>query len=354
MDFSDRVHSKRRAYRISSRRARSGVLVQGNEDTGEEWNSDDDEEGLDRRLVRLLRETQEVQAELDKRSINATETTSLQDAEKEPGNGQEDADVSTKFRELNAALDKIRNSQINAGSAHAKLVKQLASGLTEQNGAPIDDSSISSTTSPPATDATTIAKIADFDSRLASLERALGPSSLDTPATNPFTPILPTLSLLDRQITLLSSVPSQPHLDSVIQKLQLAQTATHPANPPTAADSNNSTAVAPSALSPEDMAKLRSLYSILPQLTSMAPTLPPLLARLRSLRTLHATAATASQTLDAIERKQDEADREIKEWTAGLANVTEAVKSAEGGMRENVGALDSWVKDLEERVKQLG
>lgn len=351
-DFSDRVNSKRRAYRITNRRGRSGALVEGNDEGGEDW-SEDEEEGLDRRLARLLREAQEVQAELDKRT-EGTGTIEAQDGVEKGEDGG--LDVTMKFRELNAALEKIRNSQLDAGSAHAKLAKELARRMPEQTTPAIAPGIdvLNGISTSDHTEAAALSKVADFDTRLASLERALGLSVLDTPdaasngSTN-FAPVLPTLTLLDRQVNLLSSVPSQPHLDSVVQKLHQAQLdrQAHQSN----SDGNGT--VTPSTLSAEDMAKLRALYAVLPQLTSMAPTLPPLLARLRSLRTLHANAAAASQTLDEVERRQDEADKEIKEWTAGLAKVAEAVKSAEGGMRENVGALDKWVKDLEERINKL-
>lgn len=353
-DFSDRVNSKRRAYRITNRRGRTGALVEGNAEGGEDW-SEDEEEGLDRRLARLLREAQEVQAELDKRT-EGTETIEVQNVEdRREGGG---LDVTRKFRELNAALEKIRTSQLDAGSAHAKLAKELDRQMPEQTTpaiAPDTKDRSNGTSTSDHTEASALSKVADFDTRLAFLERALGLSVLDTPdaasnGSTSFAPVLPTLTLLDRQVNLLSSVPSQPHLDSVIQKLHQAQVDRQASQ----SNGDGNGTVTPSTLSAEDMAKLRALYAVLPQLTSMAPTLPPLLARLRSLRTLHANAAAASQTLDEVERRQDEADKEIKEWTAGLAKVAEAVKSAEGGMRENVGALDKWVKDLEERITKLG
>lgn len=101
------------------------------------------------------------------------------------------------------------------------------------------------------------------------------------------------------------------------------------------------------------MAKLRALYALLPTLTSLSPTLPPLLTRLRSLRTLHANAVTASQTLDEVEQRQDEADKEIRAWREGLKKVEEAVARAESGMLENSSAVETWVKELEERVKKF-
>ncbi|KAL1310694.1 hypothetical protein AAFC00_000953 [Neodothiora populina] len=373
VDFSDRVSSKRRAYRISSRRGRAGTLIEGNEDGEEDWDGEDDdedgEEGLDRRLARLIREAQEVQSELDRRTTQGQKEDTAHEESEDAGENDDD-EVSAKFQKLNLALEKIRYSQKDADSAHAKLAKQLARGVPEQQQQSIpettsepENTETAAAPGPAPADTTTLSKVADFDARLASLERALGVSSLDAPSSSTaFAPVIPTLTLLDRQVNLLSSVPSQPHLDAIIQKLHLAQTEQHRAA--AAANRNGddadnihtptNTASSSSSLTAEEMAKLRSLYSILPQLNTMAPTLPPLLARLRSLRTIHSNAAAASQTLDEIERKQDEADHEIKEWTEGLAKVAEAVKAAEGDMKESVGAVDGWVKDLEQRIENLG
>lgn len=313
------MNSKRRAYRVSSRRGRAGVLFDANEEGEDDWGSEDDEEGLDRRLARLIREAQEVQAELERRK---TEEGDIEDGKDDTDEQvDEEANVTAKFRELNMSLEKMRNSQTDAGSAHARLAKQLSRTLPERKDLQSDTTlagSRQSAAGPERTDSNALSKVAEFDSRLASLERALGVSPLDTPEATlngkeNFTPVLPTLSLLDRQVKLLSSVPSQPHLDAVVQRLQ--QSYALEQTPPESGDYS----ATPSNLTPEEMAKLRSLYAILPTLTSLAPTLSPLLARLRSLRTLHTNAAAASQTLDEVERRQDEADKEIKEWTEGLA-----------------------------------
>ena len=347
------MNSKRKAYRVSSRRGRGGLVIDGNEEGEEDWDSEDEVEGLDKRLARLLREAQEVQSELERRKPESHEAD--EEPDERPGSAHEADSISFKLQELNAALEKIRNSQTDAGTAHARLAKQLAKPLPEQKDIPTPSESRGAeptTSNREANDAGAMSKVALLDSRLASLERALGVSSLDNlemaaNGQNDFSPVLPTLALLDRQVHLLSSVPSQPHLDAIVQKLQEGQSSLQDV-------SKDGDGTGPTSnLTLEDMAKLRSLYAILPTLTSLAPTLPPLLTRLRSLRTLHTNAAAASQTLDEVERRQDEADREIKEWVEGLAKATEAVKGAEEGMRENVASIDTWIKDLDERVKRL-
>ncbi|KAI4748363.1 hypothetical protein E4T50_01350 [Aureobasidium sp. EXF-12298] len=326
-DFSDRVSSKRRAYVVSNRE-------QGQD--GDDYDSEDENESLQRKLARLNREMQEVQNELDKRKSEANGTQAH----------SEDEDVAAQLAQLSTALDGMRQSQ----SAQARLSKQLATSTpAKADAVTAPESTRSEEVTKETTDTQTLNKVADFDARLALLERQLGITSLDTPeastANSTFAPIIPTLSLLDRQLALLTSSSSQSHIDTLAQRLQQQQQAA-PANAST--DANHD------FQSPEDMAKLRALYALLPTLTSLSPTLPPLLTRLRSLRTLHANAVTASQTLDEVEQRQDEADKEIREWRDGLKKVEEAVARAESGMLENSAAVEAWVKELEERVKKLG
>ncbi|KAG9659111.1 hypothetical protein KCU64_g4073, partial [Aureobasidium melanogenum] len=325
-DFSDRVSSKRRAYVVSNRE-------QGQD--GEDYDSEDENESLQRKLARLNREMQEVQNELEKRKSEANGTQAH----------PEDEDVAAQLAQLSTALDSMRQSQ----SAQARLSKQLATSTpAKADAVTVPESTRSGEVTKETTDTRTLNKVVDFDARLALLERQLGITSLDTPeastANSTFTPIIPTLSLLDRQLALLTSSSSQSHIDTLAQKLQQQQQA------PTAGttDTNHD------SQSPEDMAKLRALYALLPTLTSLSPTLPPLLTRLRSLRTLHANAVTASQTLDEVEQRQDEADKEIREWRDGLKKLEEAVARAESGMLENSAAVEAWVKELEERVKKFG
>ncbi|THZ30498.1 hypothetical protein D6C89_01429 [Aureobasidium pullulans] len=322
-DFSDRVSSKRRAYVVSNRE----------QDDGEDYDSEDENESLQRKLARLNREMQEVQNELDKGKSEANGTEAH----------TEDEDVAAQLAQLSTALDGMRQSQ----SAQSRLSRQLATTApSKAEAVTIPDSTRTEEATKETVDTQALNKVADFDARLAILERQLGITSLDAPEASTatsFSPIIPTLSLLDRQLALLTSSTSQTHIDTLAQKLQQQQTP----KPSGTTDGLHE------LHTPEDMAKLRALYALLPTLTSLSPTVPPLLTRLRSLRTLHANAVTASQTLDEVERKQDEADKEIREWRDGLKKVEEAVAKAESGMLENSAAVETWVKELEERVKKL-
>ncbi|KAG9543875.1 hypothetical protein KCU79_g17303, partial [Aureobasidium melanogenum] len=102
-DFSDRVSSKRRAYVVSNRE---------HGQDGDDYDSEDENESLQRKLARLNREMQEVQNELEKRKSEANGTQAH----------PEDEDVAAQLAQLSTALDGMRQSQ----SAQARLSKQLA------------------------------------------------------------------------------------------------------------------------------------------------------------------------------------------------------------------------------------
>lgn len=305
-----------------------------------------------------MREVQEVQAEVERRKVEGAQKS--EGAGTAEGQEKDEDDVSAKVKDLGIALDTLQNSQRDAGSAHAQLAKQLAKPTRSRMAEPESTNGIGKGfVDTNAANSQTLTKIADFDSRLALLERALGTSSIDMPEAIPgngsanFTPILPTLALLDKQLSLLTASPSQPHLDNLVQKLQEAQSKPLDSQTAQQAAAGRQDDVTTSDLTREDMAKLRSLYALLPTLTSLTPTLPPLLTRLRSLRTLHASAATANESLEEVERRQDEADKEIREWKEGLQKVEDVVKDAEKGMGENAGVVEAWVKDLEDRLQKL-
>ncbi|KAG9829868.1 hypothetical protein KCU98_g13226, partial [Aureobasidium melanogenum] len=158
-DFSDRVSSKRRAYVVSNRE-------QGRD--GEDYDSEDESKSLQRKLARLDREMQEVQNELDKRKSEANGTQAH----------PEDEDVAAQLAQLSTALDGMRQSQ----SAQARLSKQLATSTpVKADAVTVPESTRAEEVTIETTDTQTLNKVADFDARLALLERQLGITSLDTP-----------------------------------------------------------------------------------------------------------------------------------------------------------------------------
>ena len=100
-------------------------------------------------------------------------------------------------------------------------------------------------------------------------------------------------------------------------------------------------------------AQIRALYRTIPMLERLSPLLPPLLDRLQSLHGLHADAARANQTLDAIERAQEDTQREIVRWTEALKQVEAKMSQGEDVLRSNVHVVESWVRELEDRLDRL-
>ena len=78
-----------------------------------------------------------------------------------------------------------------------------------------------------------------------------------------------------------------------------------------------------------------------------------MLDRLRSLRSLHADAATASQTLARLEARQEETKQELQGWREGLEKVETAMKQGEKTVKGNTESVETWVKELEERIRKL-
>jgi len=337
-DFSDRVNAKKQSYRVSTRRRRDGSIIEDGEQEDEEYSDEDTDEGLERKLARLTREIEEVKSGFAQRNAEQ-QNVAIQQGD----NGEKSTE--NAIEALSKALESVRSSQRDAVSAHSRLAKQLSKPTsaipTQQTALP----SATSTTHGTQIDSETLNRIASFETRLSELERSLGLGSLDisSKSTSSIVPILPTLSLLDKQVHLLTSADTLPHLDALTQKLSAVP------KPKTAATDGEET-----ALSTEDMTKLRSLYALLPTLTTMSPTVPALLTRLRSLRQIHSSAASAGQLLEELERRQEETDKEIAAWRTGLEKVEAAVKGAESGMKANSDVVEGWVKELEGKLKGAG
>ncbi len=213
-----------------------------------------------------------------------------------------------------------------------------------------------------------LAKAAEFDTRLALLEKALGVNTSSTQSTTK--PILPTLEQLSQQVTTLSG-SSTSSLDSISRKVrQLTQEAERLESTRKAAKAaqdalkesprsgravpnDGGVALEQDTTDSEQVAKINALYGTLGTIESLSPILPSVLDRLRSLRIIHADAATASENLNAVEQRQEEMAGEIKRWREGLERVESAMKEGEGVMGSNIKVVEGWVKDLEVRMKRL-
>ncbi|TKA76316.1 hypothetical protein B0A55_04190 [Friedmanniomyces simplex] len=339
VDMSDRVDGGRRGYRVRRPGRRRRGVEGGSE--GEEGGSDGEEEGLGERIARLRREVEEC------RGLAGREKGG--DGVGEEGEGA---------REMEEEVDGLGRL---LASIEVPVRRDRRKGQLGGPGPP----AVNGDTDIPArdmdeelSDEQTLGRVADFDTRLSALEQALGISSLDAATSDALSaPVLPSLTLLDQQLSALASATSLTHLEAAsgrIQKLRgEAEQVSHAQA--TASPAVNGDVPGPdrstNALSQEEMDKLQHLYQLLPNLQSLSPTVPAILTRLRSLRTLHTSAANAAAELDEVERRQAQMDEELAQWRDGLARVEKAVGQASEANGVNGRIVDGWVKDLEGRVK---
>ena len=216
----------------------------------------------------------------------------------------------------------------------------------------------------------TLSKVSDFDSRLTLIETALGFDAIPLPTqnTSPAKAVLPALNTLDIELHTLST-STDTSLDKLSGRVkQLTQDAQE------LEQARKAAKAAQEALSPssedfpllngpgrdsdalddsEQRSKINALYGALPTIESLAPLLPSVLDRLRSLRSLHADAATASQTLAKLETRHGDTKQELQSWREGLEKVENAMKQGEETVKGNTETIESWVKELEERMRKL-
>ena len=313
---------------------------------------------MERKLARLKREIEEVKEEYGRRQ-----------AEKKDAVGEDSKDLGPDVTSLSRMLDGISvTSGTNTASASAKFVKDLGTGI-KANGPPQtshgtgDPVTYTVTYAPTYQQSHALAKAADFDGRLALLEKALGISPAELPSLHGSkTPnaILPTLDTLQRQISVISeSTPSS--LDSIsrrvrtltqeAERLEESRKAAKAAHDVLRAAGGDNTSE--EGEDSEQVAKINALYGTLSTIENLAPLLPSLLDRLRSLRAIHADAATASESLDRAEKKQAEMASDIKKWREGLEKVEDAMKSGETVMSGNMKVVEGWVKELEQKMEKL-
>lgn len=285
-----------------------------------------------RKLARLTREVEEVKAEYALQQTK--EAVSV------------DKDAGSVIESLGKALDGVRASQRETVSAHSRITKQLSSPTPTRPRKILQPPAVTTVSPPEQDDPQVMAQLAAFESRLTDLERGLGLAALDSDTTS--TPLIPTLSNLDKQLSFLASTDAKPYLETLA-----AETAALRKSEPTP----DATAKQPPPETPDmqDPAsqQLKALVSLLPTLTSQSEVVPHLLARLSTLRHIHAGAETASETLTELETRQQNTDGEIELWRQGLGKLEVAVRDAESGLKVNVDTVEEWVRELEGRVKAV-
>lgn len=358
LGLAGRIDGKRRQYRDISRRARQ-------EPGGfrEDFSlSDEDEESLERKIARLRQEAYEIKSELEGRRAAKEERA------------ETDSDGEGTVEALCQLLSSTNGSS-RRGAANriiTKLSKGMKSNETVEAKSPTeplkpnqDGLALSFARQHPV-----LPKVVEFDARLALIETVMGIDTipLSTQGRQPTRAVFPFIEQLDRQVTvLLNSTDSS--LDSISRKVrQLTQDAQRLGEARSAAKaaqegSNGSrlplspdeeSKIDSFSKDPEHVSKINALYGALPTIESLAPLLPAALDRLRSLQTIHADAAAANQNLAQLETQQEAMAQELKTWREGLETVEKKVMEGENTMAENSTVVETWVKELEERMNKFG
>ncbi|POS84192.1 hypothetical protein EPUL_002123 [Erysiphe pulchra] len=352
VDFSDRLTAKRKSYKASSRR-----LKRKETDTLQfEESSDEETESFGRKLARLKREVEDLKEfskiQAGKKVINQSGAMDL------------DADVTA----LCKALDEISSLQSTANQGYnGKLTKDLGSGIringpSQQPQSVEEPATYTVTYAPVYQQSHALAKAANFDSRLALLEKVLGVNTIEESSlidNRSRKAVIPSLEKIQKQVSVLSnSTPSS--LDTMSRQIrQLTQEAEKLENAQKAANVTQkvlNTGEEISSKNEEDselVMKVNALYGALPVIEKLRPILPSLLDRLHSLRAIHAAAATTKSTLDQIDREQVKIADDIRDWQEGLSKMEKTMSEAETTMNSNVCVMKEWIRVLENNLAAL-
>ncbi|KAK6330184.1 hypothetical protein TWF730_004680 [Orbilia blumenaviensis] len=402
-DFSDRIASKRQSYRTTTLNRQRSRMDEGERelygDDEDEMFDDGEEGGIDgeervgKRLARLRREMEELKEMIEKEREEKEEFR-LEQGISEGEDSEEGDQDEESWEQLAEVMEELMTAKGKGGGAEADLARKLANGLKvvppRITGAPDDPQAPAAaaassetaeaaggimanytvTYSPHFKKTHTLAKVAEFDSRITLLERLLGISSAQSLASIPTNfAIISSLETLTQQLTVLTNTSASSldaaarrvkSLASDAEKLTEARKAAKAALESRRAAGEEEAVIAgtlpegPSYLSDaENEAKVNALYGTLDTIDRLSPLLPAVLDRLRSLRSVHGEAARSMQTLEMVEKRQEEMQIEITKWKEALEKVETAVGENEKTVGGNMQQVEQWVRVLEEKVRQL-
>lgn len=354
LGLADRIDGKRRQYRDISRRARQ----EPGELTDDFSISDEGGESLERKIARLRQEVSEIKGEFERRRAAKEET---------------DSDGEDTVEALCQVLDSTNG--VTANGAGNRMMTKLSKGVKSYGNvkpkSPTEPLKLSHDELALrfARKSLVLPKVAEFDARLALIETVMGIDTIPLPTQERQSTraVFPLLEQLDRQITTLST-STDSSLDSVSRRVRqltqdtqrlgearaaakAAQEGSNGPRLPLAFDGDSK--IDSFIEDPEHVSKINALYGTLPTIESLAPLLPAVLDRLRSLQTIHVDASGAGQSLEQLETRQEAMAQDLKTWREGLETVERKVKEGEETIAENTTVVDTWVKELEERMSKF-
>ncbi|KAK0555206.1 hypothetical protein OC845_000343 [Tilletia horrida] len=252
------------------------------------------------------------------------------------------------------------------------LIEKLSAGVKKvSKDPPVNPSGTDESATAGKSNGGATKELVQLESRLVNLENQVGvrPALVDE-SKAPARPLMPTIQRLEHQLTLFT----QPrHLDAISRRVKVlvaelerahearAKLAALPPAPPAGTPSGAAQFQQPEAgtdgasktagtgsadasallSSPDQLARLRSLFLLQTRLEPLLPLAPHLLSRLQSLSSLHASASQFSSSLDRLveaDTKLGERAREVEELCKGLEKSMQEDSSRVQGNFETVQA----------------
>lgn len=205
-----------------------------------------------------------------------------------------------------------------------------------------------------------LAKAAEFDARLAALEKTLGIDGTNMPQHAERAPdaVLYTLNSLEQIMSTIAAASSS-SFETASQNLRkLVEDADRAEELRKTARGDEKGTIASEGIllgeqAEEQVAKINSLYGMLDTIETLSPTLPLVLDRLRELRLIHTSAGTADAILKEVEERQSDQEAEIKRWRVALEEIEKKLLIGEATMTKNVKGVGDWVRELDGRLEKL-
>ena len=351
VDFSDNISAQRRSYRTSTRGQRRGGEVLGDD-------SGDDQESFSRKLLRVKREAEELQAEFQRR-LDSGDQRKIE--ERDPKEIMEYISntvdvVYARRRGGIRGAEALLQRSMNRFDSYPDFDPSRLITKAIESQPPIPGSHIQRSQLDYVLD-----QAAEIDTRLSALEKSLGLDGSNMPDIGKKStfPIFVTLEKLEQTIDTLAEASSG-NLDTVAQQVRkLIQDAEQlkdlrlEAMRDEMSMGKSSSSNAPNAEEAERQSKVNALYGALPTIDKLSPVLPIILERIRTLRLVHTTTFQADEILTNLEKRQAKQEDEIHKWRTSLDNVLTDVKNDQENLAHNMKVVSDWVKNLEVRIEKL-
>ncbi|KAF1932271.1 uncharacterized protein M421DRAFT_54658 [Didymella exigua CBS 183.55] len=337
VDFSDNA-AQRQAYRIYTRHRRRGDIM------GDD--SDEEQEGFSRKLMRVKQELQELEDEYEQRKRSGDK------AQIEERDAKEVMDlISDKVDELYAR---------RRGGAEPLLDRTIQKFTDYKPFAPSSKIAAAIAKQPPLPGSQiqrsqlehVLNQVAEFDMRITQMESSLGLNGTSLPETSEDStlPVFTTLQRLEQTLGAIGDASTN-NLDGASQQIKrLIEEAEDLKEARLEASRAGTSDDTPT---PDQEAKINALYGTLPSIDRLSPILPLVLERLRTLRLVHTSAWQADKLLTELESRQSKQEEEIKKWEEQLELVEEDVKKQEKAMQGNVKVVGDDIKMLEDKIAKL-